>query len=53
MSVDFGAAIKKELCRAPFLLFLIPFEGCLQGDYILCLRTFLAISDSELDFLAV
>jgi hypothetical protein len=28
-------------------------EEVLQGDYILCLRTFLAISDSELDFLAV
>jgi len=27
--------------------------GVLEGNYILCLRTFLAISDSELDFLAV
>jgi len=27
--------------------------GVLEGDDILCLRAFLAISDSELDFLAV
>ena len=27
--------------------------GVLEGNYILCLGTFLAISDSELDFLAV
>ena len=34
-------------------MFSFTFSGVLERDYILCLRTFLAISDSELDFLAI
>ena len=35
-----------------FFCCLLP-PGVLERDYILCLRAFLAVSDSELDFLAV
>jgi hypothetical protein len=43
---------KKELIELLFL-FSLTFSGVLERDYILCLRTFLAICDSELDLLAV
>ena len=36
-----------------FFLLSFTFAGVSERDYILCLRTFLAIGDSELDLLAV